>query len=151
SCRNAVQSSSVLCFERCFEAGGVGGGGGSSDNMARFDRIEPGARHNDGNRFGRIPGRPDPLLPSCYDDHINLETHQLGRKLRGPIGLPFRISVLDGDVLSFYVATLAQCHPNCLGTSGLTSSIARRYIPYPGDFLRLLRVGGRAKRKEQGA
>ena len=64
--------------------------------------------------------------PSCYHDNINLETHQLGRMLRMPIGLPLRISVLDSDVLSFYVATLAQSQPNCLGTSGLTSWIARR-------------------------
>ena len=68
----------------------------------------------------RIPG------PSCYHDDINLETHQLGRKLREPIELPLRISVLDGDVLSFYVAKLAQSQPNCLGTGGLTSWIDRR-------------------------
>ena len=59
-------------------------------------------------------------LPSCYHDDINLETHQLGRKLRVPIALPLRISVLDGDVLSFDVATLAQSQPNSLGTGGLT-------------------------------
>ena len=64
--------------------------------------------------------------PSCYHDDINLETHQLGRKLREPIALPLRISVLDGDVLSFYVAKLAQSQPNCLGTGGLTSWIERR-------------------------
>ena len=63
---------------------------------------------------------------ACYHDDINLETHQLGRKLREPIGLPLRISVLDGDVLSFYVAKLAQSQPNCLETGGLTSCIARR-------------------------
>jgi hypothetical protein len=40
-----------------------------------------------------------------------------------PIELPLRISVLNGDVLSFYVATLAQSQPNCLGTAGLTSWI----------------------------
>jgi hypothetical protein len=39
--------------------------------------------------------------PSCYHDDINVETDQLGRKLRIPIGLPFRISVLEGDILSF--------------------------------------------------
>ena len=65
-------------------------------------------------------------IPSCYHDDINLETHQLGRKLREPIALPLRISVLDGDVLSFYVAKLAQSQPNCLGTGGLTSWIDRR-------------------------
>ena len=66
------------------------------------------ARHNDGNRLGRILGRPDPLVPCRYHDEIDLETHQLRRKLRSPIDLPLRISVLDGDVLSFYVAKLAQ-------------------------------------------
>ena len=58
--------------------------------------------------------------PPDYQDDINLETHQLGRELREPIELPLRISVLDGDVLSFYVATLAQSQPNCLGTGRLT-------------------------------
>ena len=60
-------------------------------------------------------------VPSCYHDDINLETHQLGRKLREPIALPLCISVFDGDVLSFYVAKLAQSQSNCLGTGGLTS------------------------------
>jgi hypothetical protein len=64
-----------------------------------------------------------PGVPSCYHDDINLKTHQFGRKLRLPVGLPLRISVLDGDVLSFYVATLAQSQPNSLGTGGLTSWI----------------------------
>ena len=59
--------------------------------------------------------------PSCCHDEINLETHQLGHKLREPIALPLRISVLDGDVLSFDVATLAQSQPNRLGTGGVTS------------------------------
>ena len=65
-------------------------------------------------------------VPSCYHDDINLETHQLGRKLRNPIGFPLRISVLDGDVLSFYVAKLAQSQPNCLGTGGVNSWIGLR-------------------------
>ena len=84
------------------------------------------------------------LVPPAHDD-INLETHQLGRKLRIPFGLVLRISVLAGDVLSFYVAKLAQSQPNSLGTSGVTP----HQIPYPGNFLRLLGLGGRAKRKEQ--
>ena len=61
---------------------------------------------------------------SCYHDDINLETHQLGRKLREPINLPLRISVLDGDVLSFYIATLAQSQPNCLETDGSVTASA---------------------------
>ena len=74
------------------------------------------------------------LVPSCYHDDINLETHQLGRKLREPIELPLRISVLDGDVLSFYVAKLAQSQPNCLGTGGLTSWIGADRYPIRGTF-----------------
>jgi hypothetical protein len=42
---------------------------------------------------------------------------------------------------------LAQSQPNCLGTGGLSSWIDVRKIPYPENFLRLLRRGGRAKRK----
>ena len=65
-------------------------------------------------------------VPSCYHDDINLETHQLGRKLRAPIRLSLRISILGGDVLYFYVATLAQRQPNCVRTGGLTNWIERR-------------------------
>jgi hypothetical protein len=68
----------------------------------------------------------DRTCPCYYHDNINLETHQLGGKLRGPIAIPLRMSVLDGDVLPFYVAQLAQSQPNCLGTGGLTSWTAQR-------------------------
>ena len=40
-------------------------GSGKAFNEACLDRIAPTARHNDGNRLGRILGRPDqpdPLL-----------------------------------------------------------------------------------------
>ena len=84
---------------------------------------------------------PGSLVPSCYHNDINLETHQLGRKAREPIELPLRISVLDGDVLSFDVAEIAQSQPNCLDvwthevdrqfltdtlSAGLSSAAARR-------------------------
>ena len=60
--------------------------------------------------------------------------------------LPLRISVLDGDVLSIYVAKLAQSQPNCLGTGGLTSWVDGDRYPIRGDFLRLLRLGTPAPR-----
>jgi hypothetical protein len=41
----------------------------------------------------------------------------------------------------FYVAKLMQRQPNWLGTGGVSSRIDRRYIPYPRNFLRLLRIG----------
>ena len=65
------------------------------------------------------------LSPPRHED-MDLETHQLGRKLGEPIELPLRIPVLDGDVLSFYVAKLAQSQPNYLGTGGLTSWVDPR-------------------------
>jgi hypothetical protein len=61
----------------------------------------------------------------CHDD-INLETHQLERKLRVPIELSLRVSVLEGDVLSFDVAPLAQNQPNSFGTGGFIGRVSRR-------------------------
>ena len=49
---------------------------GKAFNQAGLDRIGAQARHNDGNRLGRILGRPGLPGPSCYHDDINLETHQ---------------------------------------------------------------------------
>ena len=97
----------------------VPAGTGKAFNEAYLDRIGLSAHHNDGNRLGRILGRLDSPGPSCYHDDINLETHQLSRKLGEPIELPLHISVLDGDVLSFYVAKLAQSQSNSFGTGGL--------------------------------
>jgi hypothetical protein len=102
------------------------------------DEEEKVPRHNGGTRVRR----------AARDDYLYLETHPLGRKLRLPIALPLRISVLDCDVLSVYVGKLAQSEPNCLETGGFSSWIDRRQIPYPRDFLRLLRLGLEAKSDE---
>jgi hypothetical protein len=74
------------------------------------------ASHDDGNSLACIHGRPDRQVPSCDHNDIHLEAHKLGRQLSEPITLSLRISVLGGDVLSFYVAKLMQSQPNCLGT-----------------------------------
>jgi hypothetical protein len=63
---------------------------------------------------------------SCYHEDIDIEAHQFGNKLRRPIGLPLRVPVIDGDVLSFYVAQLAKRQANPLGTGGLISWVLRR-------------------------
>jgi hypothetical protein len=86
----------------------------------------PSACHNDGNRLGRIFDRVDPVIPSCYYNDINLETHKLGCEFRDAMAFPLRISVLGGDVLSFDVAKRAQSQPDCLSTGGLISSVGRR-------------------------
>src|SRR5262249_15657783 len=104
----------------------VAAGTGKALNKACLDRIRPGAHHNYGNRLCRILGGPDRRVPCCYHDDIDLETHQLGGKLREPIALSLRMPVLDGDVLSFYITKLASGLPNCLGTGGVSSRIEVR-------------------------
>jgi len=41
------------------------------------------------------------------DKHVNLETDQFGRKAGEPIELPFRMSVLNGNVLPLNMAEIA--------------------------------------------
>jgi hypothetical protein len=60
--------------------------------------------------------------------------------------LPLRISVLKGDVLSFYVAKLTQSQQNCLGTEELKSRVGIRIDTLSGEFRRLLRGDGMHKR-----
>src|SRR5438093_7883193 len=74
----------------------------------------PIAHHNDGNRLGRVLGRPDRHVPSCYHDDINLETHQLGRKLTLAIRFSLCVSILDDDVFPLHVPQLAQTLPERL-------------------------------------
>jgi hypothetical protein len=74
---------------------------------------------------------------------------QFGGKLGGPIRPPLRVSVFEGDVLSFYIAKLVQSPTKCFGTGGLTNSVAPRKISYSKNLLWLLRSNRSAKRKEQ--
>ena len=122
------------------KAGNVAAGTGKAFNKPCLDRIKPLTHHNDGNRLSRILGRADHRGPSCHDDDIDLESNQLGQKIRKPIALTFRIAVLGSDVLSFDVAKLAQNHTDRVGTSGVAGCRNICYIPYPPDFLRLLRL-----------
>src|SRR5262249_58079647 len=100
--------------------------GGTFLNWACSIRVVSSARHDDRNRLGRILGRSGQYDPSCYHDDIDVETHQPGSKLGSPIGLPLRIPVIDGDVLSFYIAQVAKCQANPFGTGGLITSVLRR-------------------------
>src|SRR5262249_50723386 len=120
-----LKALAAQCWTKVGNAGHISAWTCEAFNETCLDRIEPSTRHYDGNSFGRILGRPNQRFPSCYDD-INLETYQFGRKLREPILLPLRISVLEGDVLSFYVAKLAQSQPNRLGTGRFSSRVSPR-------------------------
>ena len=53
-----------------------------------------------------------------------------GYRSRSPS--PYRY--FDDDVLSFYVAKLAQSQPHCLGTAGVSSRIDRRYNTLSGGL-----------------
>ena len=57
--------------------------------------------------------------PSRYHEDIKPDTTNFGRKLTIPILLPLPISIFSGDVLSFYVAKIAQTEANCLETGGV--------------------------------
>jgi len=67
---------------------------------------------------------PISVVPARYHDDIDLETHQFRCKLREPIELPLRISVLEGNVLSFHVTKVTQSLPNSIETGGLSTWIA---------------------------
>jgi hypothetical protein len=59
--------------------------------------------------------------------------------------------VLDGNVFSLNPSKLAQLLPERVGLVRATGSSAWVKVTNAEDFSRLLRVGGRAKRKEQSA
>ena len=52
----------------------------------------------------------DACVTSRNDD-VDLELHQLRRKIGKPVELSFREPILDDDVLSFDIAELAQPLP----------------------------------------
>ena len=105
-----------------------------------LDGIGPRTRQNDGSRLGCVHCFPNHVVASGYDDDINLETHELGSKLRLPTA-SLRVPVLDRDVFSFYIAKLTQSQPNSLGTGRIGSSVGPRQVSNPQDFLRLFSRG----------
>ena len=89
------------------------------------------------------------MSPPAYNDDIDLKPHQVGNKLGTPLDLAIHVSVLEGDVLAFYMAALAQSRSNDLDAVGITSCIARRHIPYKSDLLRLLRMSNRTSCQQE--
>jgi hypothetical protein len=59
--------------------------------------------------------------------------------------------ILDADVFSFNPAKLAQLLPECVHQDRHTGKRAWIQETYAKDFPRLLRLGGKAKSKEQSA
>src|SRR5207245_2873431 len=81
---------------------------------------------------------------SGHDD-VYLETDELRREVREPLGPPLCISVLDDDVLALDVAELAQ--PLTERAIGTGRSLLE--TTYPGDLPRLLCLNG--ERRERNA
>ena len=109
----------------------IAAGTGKAFNQAFLDRIDPGAPHNNQNSLGRSLGRLDAPGPFAVTMISTLRRTSSAGKLSEPIDFSIRISVLGGDVLSFYVA-VARAEPFRIAPAlaGLTSWIERLII-YP--------------------
>ena len=82
---------------------------------------------------------------------INLKTNQVRRKLGSTLELLLRESVLDGEIFSFIPSKPTQLLPERVHEDRAAGSITWVQVSDAEDFPRLLRVGCRARSKEQGA
>jgi hypothetical protein len=77
--------------------------------------------------------------------------HQLGGKARKSVRFAVRMSPLNDDIFPLHVPEFAQALPECLDAGRVNGTRGCSQIPYPWNFLRLLSIGGTAKRKEHSA
>ena len=93
--------------------------------------------------IGIVPGgvlRGQRRLRNRCNNDVYLEPDQLSRKVGEPFEFPLRPAVLDGDVLSFHVAELAEPFPESLELAiGLPNGRAGAEKSYPADLHRRLR------------
>jgi hypothetical protein len=66
-----------------------------------------GCDHDDGDRAGRVLGGQGPWRRSG-DDHVNLQTSELGRELGEPTKLALRKPILEGKILALDPAQVAE-------------------------------------------
>ena len=74
------------------------------------------------------------MVRSCYHDDINLETHQLGHKLREPIALPAPIGTRWRCSVLLRSPRSRRCQPNCLGLGGIAAASTGDRYPIRGTF-----------------
>jgi hypothetical protein len=74
------------------------------------------------------------------DDDVNLQTDEIGCKVREAIASTLRIAVLEADVLSFNPSEVAETEPECLVPECGIGRRIWREKSYPGDFCRRLRA-----------
>jgi hypothetical protein len=107
-------------------------------------------RHYDWDGLGRLYGSTDLSLAACYD-YFDLKTNQLSRERGEAVNVPFCISVLNTDVLSFSVTAIAQSLPERLDEWYIRRDRKCREKTDPAQLLRLLPLGWTAKRKHESA
>jgi hypothetical protein len=86
---------------------------------------------------------------SSSDDDVNLETDEIGCKLREAIASTLSIAVLDADVLALDPSEVAETEPECLVPERGIGRRKWREQSYPADFRRCLRAY-RARPSERG-
>src|SRR5262249_25960931 len=93
-------------------AGDVAAGSRKAISESATDRVSYRC-HNDRDCRGSVFGSQG-IWSNGSNDHVNLETHQLGCERGEPIVFTFRISVFNADVFSFNPSELAQSLAKCL-------------------------------------
>src|SRR5262249_38417217 len=110
----------------------------------------PGCCHDDWGYRSHFFSRQS-FGSTAGDNDIHFEVDQLGGKIGKAIVFTLCISVLNDYVLSLDPSALAQSLlERPMPRHGIGSREWRKNA-YPGDLFRLLRLSGKAKRKEHGA
>jgi hypothetical protein len=89
------------------------------------------------------------LRPAAPNHDVNLESHHVGSDSQRAFSFTFGPPVLDDDIISLDPAKLTQTLPQSVcPVRDSISAGALSYKTNAGDFLRLLRLGGKTKCKE---
>src|SRR5262249_4749285 len=98
-------------------------------------------RRDDRNSAGGLLGSADRWW-TCRHDNIHRETDQVGHQVRKAFESPLRPLILNGDVLVFLVARLAQPFPECREPTGCSGWRIRPQKTDVRHLSRRLRVSG---------
>jgi hypothetical protein len=119
----------------------VSAGTGQALDQACLDRVGRTTRYNNGDRHGRMLGSQD-MRVTVRNDDVDFETDEFGRQLWEEGYVPFRMAVLQDDVLPIHVPQLTQAL-----LKGFVLGLPIESLRTPGenpdaiDFPRLLRGG----------
>jgi hypothetical protein len=94
------------------QPGDVAGGSRQARDEPGRNRVT-GRRHDDGDGPRSLLGRLS-IGIETGDDHVNLETDEIGRKVRETLGSSLRVSELDVDVLPLDPSDVREALPECL-------------------------------------